>query len=248
MKNFGTRSTIFAGLCGTTLMLAGIGCGSSSTTGTGTGGAAGTSSTGGGGNGGASGGAAGTAAVALAYNFDSSTQGFKIQTYVDTSQYKNLGALGVDAAIPANYPALSFNSTEGKPNPGSLQIVADFTDYQQYVEALVSESPAKDLSGLKIRANVQATTAFYGGAYIYAKTGPQYIYGAATGMAVGAGTWTSLILDLSTVTATGIDASFAPMMVEEIGVHFYSDGPPTDGGAFASGSYTLLIDSVTAAQ
>jgi hypothetical protein len=256
MKMCNSRS-ILVGLSGAALMLASIGCGSSSS-GSGTGGAggskgggAGTSAAGGGGGTSAAGGGAGTSAAgggdgavasALSYTFDSTVQGFTLQTYVDTGTYKNLGALAADAAIPANYPTVTVNTTEGSPSPGSLQIVATFTDYQQYVEVLISQAMI-NLTGKTISAQVQATTAFDGGAFIYADSGTSYVFGNGVGAGLPAGTWTPLLLDLSSVTT----ASFDPTDIVQLGIHIYSDPPPAgDAGTFPSGSYTFLIDTVQA--
>ncbi len=248
MKICNSRS-ILVGLSGAALMLAAIGCGSSSS-GSGTGGAGGgskgggggTSATGGGGGTSAAGGGDGAVASPLSYTFDSTVQGFTLQTYVDTGTYKNLGALAADAAIPADYPTVTVNTTEGSPSPGSLQIVAKFTDYQQYVEVLISQ-PMINLTGKTISAQVQATAAFAGGAFIYADSGTSYVYGSGVGAQLPEGIWTPLVLDLSTVTT----ASFDPTDIVQLGIHIYSDAPPADdAGTFPSGSYTFLIDTVQA--
>jgi hypothetical protein len=283
MKKFNSRSSILVGLGGAALMLAAIGCSSSSNGGTGgvggtnaaggskggaggtsaaggsKGGGAGTSAAGGGGgtsaaggSGGSSaaGGGAGTSAVdggdaggtpALSYTFDSTLQGFQLQTYVDPGTYKNVGALAADAAIPANYPTVTVNTTEGSPSPGSLQIVATFTDYQQYVEVLIPLA-ALNLTGKTVNAQVQATTAFDGGAFIYVDSGGSYVFGGGSGVGLPAASWTSLSLDVDGVTT----ASFDPTDIVQLGIHIYSDPAPTDGGAFPSGSYTFLIDTVQA--
>lgn len=88
---------------------------------------------------------------------------------------------------------------------------------------------------------MQATTAFDGGAFIYADSGTSYVYGSGVGAGLPAGSWTPLVLDLSSVTTT----SFDPTDIVQIGIHIYSDAPPADdAGAFPSGSYTFLIDTV----
>jgi Collagen triple helix repeat (20 copies) len=186
------------------------------------------------------------AAAGLSFTFDSSVDGFVLQTYVDTGSYTDLGALAADAGVPdgGSYPTLTFNSTAGSPSPGSLQVTADFTNYNQYVEILLGLSPPRNLAGLTLTALVQVTSSFNGGAFLYAKTGPTYVYGSATGVALTAGTWVPLTLDLSTTTAASGDTAFDPTMVEEIGLHIYSAGTPADGGTFAGGTSTFLVDQV----
>jgi hypothetical protein len=212
---------------------------------TGTGGGAGSSQ---GGKSGSAGGG-GVAAPKLDYTFDSSTDGFTLQTYVDTGTYKNLGALAADAGVPdgGTYPTLSFNSTAGSPSPGSLQVTADFTDYNQYVEVLLGLSSV-DLTGTTLTALVQVNPAFNGGAFLYVKTGPSYVYGSGSGVTLTGGSWVPLSLDLSAVAAAGGDAGIVPAMVREIGIHIYSAGLPAgaDAGAFVGGTETFLIDSVIA--
>src|ERR1700722_16226083 len=102
MKMFNSRSTILVGLGGAALMLASIGCSSSSSPGDG--GTGGTSAEGGKGGTSATGGSAGAAAPALSYTFDSSVQGWAINTYHDTNS-TNLGyELAPDAGIDASAP------------------------------------------------------------------------------------------------------------------------------------------------
>jgi hypothetical protein len=249
MKSSNSRSSILVVLSGAALMLTAIGC-SSSSNGNDAGGAGGSQAGGGGTS--AAGGGAGTSAAgggdgavtpALSYTFDSTVQGFALQTYVDTGTYKNLGALAADAAIPANYPTVTVNTTEGSPSPGSLQIVATFTDYQQYVEVLIPQAMI-NLMGKTIYAQVQATTSFDGGAVIFADSGSSFLYGSGPGVGLPAGSWTPLTLDLGSVTT----ASFDPTDIVELGIHIYSDAPPPgdDGGTFPSGSYTFLIDTIQA--
>jgi hypothetical protein len=172
-----------------------------------------------------------------------------LQTYVDPGTYKNLGALAADAGVPdgGSYPTLTFNSTAGSPSPGSLQVTADFTNYNQYVEALLGLSSV-DLTGTTLTALVQVTSAFNGGAFLYAKTGASYVYGSGSGVTLTPGSWVTLSLDLSATAAAEGDAGFAPAMVKEIGIHIYSAGAPTDAdaSAFAGGTDTFLIDQVVA--
>jgi hypothetical protein len=255
MTKFNSRSILIA-LGGAALMLTAIACSSSSNgndasgAGGSKGGGAGTSAAGSGGGISAAGGgggisAAGDGAVtpALSYTFDSTVQGFSLQTYVDTGTYKNLGALAADAAIPANYPTVTVNTAEGSPSPGSLQIVATFTDYQQYVEVLIPQAML-NLTGKTIYAQAQVTTPFDGGAFVYADSGSSFVYGSGLGVGLQAGTWTPLTLELGSVTT----ASYDPTDIVQLGIHIYSNAPPLDddGGTFPSGSYTFLIDTVQA--
>jgi hypothetical protein len=249
MKNSGARSSIIVGLGAAALMLTSIACGSSGGT-TGTGGSGDNGgSTGTGGSAGSTG-AAGAKAPVLSFTFDTtgSTQGFNLQTYVDTSMYKNLGALAGDAAVPADYPTLvqADGVGQGTPASGALKLTANFTDFQQYAEVKVGLSPPKDLSGTTLHAAVNVTSNFLGGAFIYAKAGGTYVYASSTGTGLTSGVFTPLSFNLDTAVGAG-GAAFDPTMVQEIGVHIYSDGP-FDGGTFAAatGGYVFYIDNVVA--
>ena len=253
MKNLGARSSIIVGLGAAALMLTSIACGSSSAT-TGTGGSGGESATGGTAGSSAKGGAGGAAKpIVVQYTFDTagSAQGFTIQNYIDTSQYKNLGALAVDAGVPdgGTYPAAvqMADVGQGTPPTGALKVTANFTDFQQYVEVKVGLSPPKDLTATKLHASIQVTSSFYGGAFIYAKSGSTYVSSAANGTGLTTvGTYTPLILDLNTATAADSSATFDPTTIEEIDIHIYSNGA-TDGGTFPMpGEYTFYIDNVYA--
>jgi hypothetical protein len=249
MKMFNSRSTIFVGLGGAAFMLAAVGCSSSSSPGDG--GTGGTSAEGGKGGASATGGSAGAAAPALSFTFDSSVQGWSINTYHDTNS-TNLGYdlapdAGIDASMP---PTLTHDATDGQPatpTAGCLKLTATFTGYNQYVDVKVGISPTVDLSGKKMHAEVQLASAmggtFPGGAILETDTTQAYTYGGSTGTSLTAGTWTPLQLDLDTVATTGYDDT----MVIQVGVQFYTGSVPTEGGtSFAPIEATFLIDTVQA--
>ncbi len=244
MKNSGARSSTIVGLGAVALILASVACSSSADT-TGTGGAGG-NSTGTGGSAGSTG-TAGAKAPVLSYTFDNgTTQGFNIQTYVDTGSYKNLGALAADAAVSADYPTLvqADGVGQGTPASGALQLTAKFTDFQQYVEIKLGLSPPANLSGTTLHAAVEVSSTFLGGAFLYAKAGGTYVYASSTGTGLTNGVFTPLSFNLDTAQGAG-GAAFDPTMVQEIGVHIYSDGQ-FDGGTFTPAAYTFYIDNVIA--
>ena len=248
MKNLGARSSVIVGLGAAALMLTSIACGSSSST-TGTGGSgAGGGSTGTGGTTSAGGaGGAGTKPTLLSYTFETanSTEGFAIQNFVDPA---NLGSRAADAGVPdgGTYPTIGQMAGvgQGSPASGALVVTADFTDFNQYVELRLGVSPAKDLSGASLHAAVDVTKSFLGGAFVYAKSGQTYVYASSTGTGLTDGTFTELTMNMD--TAVGANGGvFDPTMIQEIGVHIYSDSP-FDGGTFAAGTYTFYIDNVIA--
>jgi hypothetical protein len=187
MKNFGTRSSILVGLCGAALMITSVGCSSSSSPTDG--GGAGTTGTGGkaGGSGGAGGGG-GAVAPALSYTFDSSIQGWAINTYHDLNS-TNIGFelapdAGTDAAM---LPTLTQDPTDGNPLtpfPGCLKLTATFTGYNQYIDVKVGVANL-NLAGKKMHAQVQLASAtggtFPGGAILETDTTAAYSYGGSLG-------------------------------------------------------------------
>jgi hypothetical protein len=247
MKNLGARSSVILGLGAAALMLTSIACGSSNGS-TGTGGSAGSAA--GGAAGGAAAGATGAAGktTILSDTFDTAmaTGGFQIQNYVDPS---NLGSLAADAGVPdgGTYPTIMQVDSvgQGTPPSGALQVKADFTDFSQYLEIRLGFSPPKDMTGAVLHASVNVTTSFLGGAFIYAKSGQNYVYSNPTGVSLSTGVFTSLTFDFDTATAAS--GTFMPSMIQEIGIHIYSDSP-FDGGAFTSGEYTFYIDNVIATK
>jgi hypothetical protein len=277
MEKFGPGASIKAGLCGAALVMASFACGSGTTSkangGTGgasatggsngTGGASGTGGTNG--TGGASGtggtnGTGGTSATggstmtgdaagpALSYTFDSSIEGFSINTYHDTTS-TNLGdAMADDAGADASpAPALTWDMTDGSPttpSAGCLKLVATFTGYNQYVDVKLGMAGGVNLKALQLGVQVQLASstggAFPGGAILEADTGTSYTYGGSQGITLQEGTWLPLSLDLDGVTTAGYDDT----MVVQVGVQFYSGSPPaTAGTTFDPIEATFLIDT-----
>ncbi len=253
MKNSGARSSVILVLGAAALMLTSIACGSS-----GNGGAGGSS---GGAAGNATAGATGAAGKMLLLNdtFDDPskmTEGFSIQTYVDTTGL-NLGARAADAGVPdaGTYPTIGQvdGLGQGTPPSGALKVTATFTTFSQYVEVLLGFSPPKDMTGAVLHASVNVVppstaTSFLGGAFIYAKSGQMYTYSNSTGAGLSTGVFTPLTFDFDTATAApGQSGTFTPSMIQELGIHIYADSP-FDGGTFASGEYTFYIDNVIASK
>ena len=184
------------------------------------------------------------------------TEGFSIQTYVDTTGL-NLGSRAADAGVPdgGTYPTIGQMDGvgQGTPPTGAIKVTATFTSFNQYVEVLLGFSPPKDFTGGILHASVNVvppstTTSFLGGGFIYAKSGQMYIYSNSMGQSLAAGAYTQLSFDFDTATAAaGQTGTFMPSMIQEVGIHIYSDSP-FDGGTFASGEYTFYIDNVIASK
>jgi hypothetical protein len=168
--------------------------------------------------------------------FDSSTQGFTLNNYADP------GATNLGSPTSGSTPTAIFDGVNGDPDPGSLEVTATFTAYNQYVDAIVGVSPAADLTGKILHAKVMLTQgAFTGGVQLHASTTATYVYGAGAFTALTLGQWTDLTLDLSTPTAAGWD----PTQVVQVGVEF-STGSGQDGGALPAPVNAIFnIDTIT---
>jgi hypothetical protein len=267
------RALVFAGLggvCAVGMLSSSVGCGSDSGSsggkggsGGGTGGAGGGAghggsggTTGNGGAGGSSsgnGGAGGSVVHKVNYTFDTSAQGWMLNTYFEPA---NLGGVAppsdggaTDASTSTDAgtttpPTVTFDSTMGNPSPGSLKVTATYTAYNQYVDALINPSPAIDLTGATLHVKVMlvsvSNTAWTGGVQIHASTGA-FVYGNPTGMALTTpGVWVDVPFDLSIVGAAGWD----PSMVVQFGVQFYSGSAPTTPATFPI-SAVFAIDTFT---
>jgi hypothetical protein len=142
-------------------------------------------------------------------------------------------------------PSLEFSPSDGDPDPGSIRMSVTFTDFEQYVAAVVGTAPGIDLRGKTLHARVRLASGSLssGNVQLIARTGPLYI--GASGSPIlaadlAAGTWVSMDLDLGTATVTDFD----PSKVEQIAVLLWSG----DAGASAfqsTGETVLEIDNVT---
>src|SRR5262245_48699979 len=201
----GTAGTIAAGTAGTT------GAGTAGSIGSGTAGTTGTT--------GAGGSTTNTDPATFAYLYNNGVEGWALNNYADNMRI-NLGD-PARAASPA--PALVHDSGVGSPDAGSLKVTAHFTDWKQYVDAVINVSPRKMLTGRVLRARVRlASGSFGGGAQIHAGTGDSYRFAAGTWTTLTVGNWVELALDLDAARAA--DAMFDPSMVVQIGVKFDTGG------------------------
>ena len=228
--------------------------GSSSSTGgkTGTGGSTGT---------GGAGGATVTHVAPLPYTFDTTVQGWALSTYADPNGHNLAGiyplpdggtdAGPADAGAAPVAPTLTFDSTVGSPSAGSLKMTATFTDYNQYVDAIINLTPTINLTGKTLHASLQLTSgAFSGGAQLHVGTGATYNgYGQANITLAATGTFATVpyVLMPAGATNTSANANFDPTMVIQLGVQVYSGAPVADAGTYANAGVPVVfnIDNIT---
>jgi hypothetical protein len=211
------RSLVLAGVLSTLGMLAAA-CGTDpngtpATTG-GTGGKSGT--TGGGGS--AALPSLGAIVGTPLQTFDTDSAGFILSQYADPTEMN----LAVTAPTGT---AVSWDSTEGSPTPGSLKVTAAFTDWNQWVEVQTAMlKPLLDFTGKKLHVRMKVASGF--GTDMYALCGAQAIVDTTsayvqinnyTMVQLGTG-WQEFVVDASTGTAGGFD----PKMVITYGLHITS--------------------------
>lgn len=224
--------------------LAAAGCGSSSsgggTGGAGTGGKGGSGS-GGSGTGGKGGADAGSTPL-INYTFDTSTQGWTLNNFEQAGNLDAQGALDGGMLDGGVVPTLALDSSVGNPSPGALKVTATFTDYNQYIDAIINLA-SMDLTGKTLHAKVMLMSGtFPGYAVIHASSTSTYIYDAKGYVGLTAGTWTDLTFDLSTATATG----WTPAQIVQVGIQVGSGSPPDAGVKLpATLPVVLYIDTVT---
>ena len=197
-------------------------------------------------------GGAGTVEGEVLFGFDTDDEGFILETSQDTSAtaFTNMYAS----------TTLSWDSTEGNPDPGALKAVAGFNGYRQNVTVQYNwpTTDPQDFSGktLRVRVKVEsglvADPSFPGGVQMFVKTGENWTYGQAPGTAGNGwsnietmGTWIDVefpVDDALTYPAAGTVTDFDPSQVLAIGVIISTNG--TEGDDLPTEA-TFFIDSFT---
>jgi hypothetical protein len=151
--------------------------------------------------------------------FDTTTEGFAFDGYHDTSS-RNL-ADAMDPVTPP--PTLSFDSTQGSPSPGSLQVGVPFSGANQYVEVakIFGTSASLDWTGqtLHVRLSVGQGT-FTGGIQVYVMTGATYAFGGTYSPVGADADWHDFKVDLTAPATRSI--GYDPAQVVAFGVQLNS--------------------------
>jgi len=181
----------------------------------------------------------GAPAPTVSYTFDTSPQGWVINDFQDT-MLTNLGAPGATTTPPQ----LLFDPMGGDPTPGAIQVTVPFSDFGQYVDAIVNLPQPINLAGSQLHARVRMVAGAFpdGGLQLHASSAPTFAF---TGNFLGAdqfpvGQWVPVTLDLTSGTGAGFD----PTQVVQIGVQFFS-GAVGGGGTFQGSASVFEIDTVT---
>jgi hypothetical protein len=146
-------------------------------------------------------------------------------------------------------PTVTFDSTEGSPNAGSIDVTLPFSDYGQSYVIQTNVKPTANLSGKTIHAKVRLDGADGGTVTIPASyiqlfaqsTG--YNYGGSAGTGLTAGTWTDLTLNVSTPGGT-VKTGYDPTQIIQFGIQIGTGSKP-DGGTFGAEIMPKLhVDSI----
>ncbi len=185
---------------------------------------------------------AGVTTASFSYNFDTTVEGFGLNTYVPTGAMPQINLAAPEASAPAT---VVWDGAAGSPSPGSLKFTATFTDYKQFADVVIGPAaPGLNLTGKTVRAKVMLSTGMFVpgmGATLHVGTGASYTYAGGAYTSLLPNAWTDLTLDLTAVTTAGFD----PSMVVQIGIQFYS-GEQGEAGAFPGPvSVVIQIDTIT---
>jgi hypothetical protein len=172
------------------------------------------------GSGGTSGGSGGTSGGTPAMGaivgsplatFDSTTDGFVLNSYHDTGS-KNLGDPN-SGASPA--PTLMLDAADGNPSAGSLVVTAPFSGANQYVDiqntSKFGTASPKNLTGGKmhVRIRVDAGGSFGGIAEPYVITTAGFVFGGTSTNFAKNNNWQEFVVNLDSPghPDSGYDAS-----------------------------------------
>ena len=179
--------------------------------------AGGTSGGGSGGTAGATAGSAGTGGAGIlpgtprSYTFDANTMPWVLNPYGSTPAIGNAGGAEKLSALSA----LSFNTVEGQPTPGSAQIVAPFSMGSEQLDINQGVSPEENWTGFEIVAKIKVLTAgtipsACMGAWLYT-TSDGYLFGRGPEVFIKpANGWVDLKFDLDAPAAIGEDRGTLP--------------------------------------
>ncbi len=117
------------------------------------------------------------------FTFDADREGFSFETYAATEPYKNLAYSGDNPYVGRASLKWSDEELGVDGEPGVMLVYAPYGDYDEVVDVQNNMDEPVDWSGRTLRAYVKVLDGFVsdpkapGGAYIFLKTGGDYVYG-----------------------------------------------------------------------
>jgi len=174
----------------------------------------------------------------LIAGFDTTIEGFALDTYHDVAQ-KNLNDMMAPADPP---PTIGFDGTQGGPTAGSLTVMAPYSGANQYVDLQKTFGTAnlQNWTGKTVHVCVKVTQGmFKGGVQFYVKTGATYYFAATYATFGTAAGWQEFRLNVDTPMMIGPGTgSYDPAHVVSVGMQLNSSG-----AGVGSTPVTFNIDS-----
>ncbi len=180
----------------------------------------------------------------LSFTFDTGADAWSLNDYQDPD-YTNLASKTPPGATPAR---LTFESSDGDPTPGSLELHVTISATDQYI--IAQAQLADDLTGKTLHARVRLKSGTLNGASVslHACAGTKFVcsQGPAIDLdSVAPEQWTSLEWDLSTVQDPDFDIAQVTVVGIQVDATVTVDGTPRTGALPSNGEATLQIDTVT---
>lgn len=199
--------------------------------------------TGGANQGGTDPGTGGTPTEEVLYAFTADAEGFDYEIYEGTPPYVNLGATSTLEQVV---------ETGSDGEPGALQLTVPFTAFNELADIQIefADDP-QDWSGRTLYARIQVVSGLVddvaapGGAYIFAKSGVDWVYGRGVYTNLDPesnGQWIELEFDLDNPEFEN-DPGFDPSAVVAIGIQVTS-GSGLNSTATPTEA-VVLVDQIT---
>lgn len=151
---------------------------------------------------------------------------------------KDVESWKMDKMTPTTLGAtLTWSSTEGKPDPGSLSIQCPFSERKQQAQILMTNQ-SLNLTGKKMQLNIKRKGAFDGGIMFFAGSAKSTSWVAPDWSMLGSEDWTTIVFDPLAAQKTNPD--FDPSGVTYLGVIF-STG---DTGSTTPGPVAFWVDQI----
>jgi len=175
--------------------------------------------------------------------FDTGTQSFILDDYMDSDPtYTNIANKPKWADKGKTPPSLTHNASDGSPSPGSIQVVAPFDGRNQHFDVQSpSLAPLQNWTGGTLHVRIRITSGSLSagaGAQLFVKTTQQYVYGGSyvNFPTMGQGNWKdfTIALDSPMTKNTGYDAAQAISYGVQVN---------TGSAVTTQGSVTFEIDS-----
>jgi len=171
--------------------------------------------------------------------FDTTVEGFILDNYHDKAPKVNLG----DPMSGLNVtPTIAWDGSDGNPMPGSLKVMAPYSDANQYVLAQrdYGTSNPQNWLGKTLHVRIKVTDGtFKGGAQVFVKTGTAFVFGGTYTNLAMTKNWQEVTLSLATAMSPMThDPGFDPTQVIQFGVELNTGSAGT-----GSTPVTFNIDS-----